>query len=387
MRSTIHLGACLWWTWFALFGVVCASAQNSTSLLAGVPQKRLDHLRHGVNASEWFAQDYDPKGYTKEQFEAWTTAADIALMKAMGFDHVRLSVNPQPMFRHNRADEIPADYLGYLDTSVKMILDQGLSVVIDIHPESDFKAKLAEDEFVEQFTDYWRALARHYSSLDPDRVFFEVLNEPELSDPYRWYGIEAKLSSAIREGAPQHTIIVAGARWSDGDNLLFLEPLRDPNVIYNFHFYEPHIFTHQGATWGVNYWHFVKGLPYPLSPQTAEKIAGFVPQPVNRLQVIRYGLNHWDAVRIDSEIAQVANWAKQRGLPLVCNEFGVYRKYADPESRAAWLTDVRASLEKHGIGWTVWDYSGSFGVVTKQDGKAVPDQTAVKALGLKVLTQ
>ena len=137
----------------------------------------------------------------------------------------------------------------------------------------------------------------------------------------------------------------------------------------------------------MNYWHFVKGLPYPLSPQTAEKIAGFVPQPVNRLQVIRYGLNHWDAVRIDSEIAQVANWAKQRGLPLVCNEFGVYRKYADPESRAAWLTDVRASLEKHGIGWTVWDYSGSFGVVTKQDGKAVPDQTAVKALGLKVLTQ
>jgi endoglucanase len=366
-----------------LIGFVGISAQAYPQALP-FPQKRLDHLRHGVNASEWFAQVYDPRGYTKEHFQSWTTAADIALIKAMGFDHVRLSVNPQPMFRHNRADEIPADYLGYLDDAVKMILDQGLAVVIDIHPESDFKADLAHDDFVEQFSDYWRALARHYSTLDPDRVFFEILNEPEVADPYRWYGIQAKLAAAIREGAPQHTIIVAGARWSDSDNLVFLESLRDANVIYNFHFYEPHVFTHQGATWGVNYWHFLKGLPYPSSPETAEKVAAFEPQEVNRLQVIRYGLNHWGAARIDAEIAQVSHWAKQRGVPLVCNEFGVYRKYADAESRAAWLTDVRTSLEKYGIGWTVWDYSGSFGVVTKQDGKAVADETAVKALGMNM---
>jgi len=53
----------------------------------------------------------------------------------------------------------------------------------------------------------------------------------------------AKLAAAIREGAPQHTIIASGAHWSDDDDLVFLEPLRDPNVIYAFHFYESHIFT------------------------------------------------------------------------------------------------------------------------------------------------
>src|SRR6266481_4878369 len=173
--------------------------------LAGVPPRRLTHLRHGINASEWFAQVYDPRGYTKEHLETWTTAEDIALIKAMGFDHVRLSVNPEPMFRHNHADEIAAEYLGYLDNAVKMILDHDLAVVIDIHPESNFKANLAHDEFVEQFSDYWRALANHYSRSDPDRVFFEILNEPEMSDRYRWYGIQAKLAVAIREGAPQHT--------------------------------------------------------------------------------------------------------------------------------------------------------------------------------------
>src|SRR5206468_4431701 len=106
-----------------------------------------------------------------------------------------LSVNPEPMFRRKEADRIPEDYLGYLDAAVKMILDQGLAVIIDIHPDSDFKEKLANDnEFVEQFADFWRALARHYSSWNADLVFFEVLNEPEFRDRYRWEGVQSNLA-------------------------------------------------------------------------------------------------------------------------------------------------------------------------------------------------
>jgi hypothetical protein len=207
-----------------------------------------------------------------------------------------------------------------------------------------------------------------------------------MSDRYRWYGIQAKLATAIREGAPQHTIIAAGALWSADDQLLFIEPLRDPNIIYNFHFYEPHIFTHQGATWGVNSWHFLKALPYPSDLAAAEKIAALEPDAVNRLYVVRYGLDHWDANRIDTEINQVAEWAHQRGVPVVCNEFGVYRKDADPKDRASWITDVRTSLEKHNMGWTMWDYSGGFGAVTKANPQAaaVPDELTLKALGLKI---
>src|SRR5580658_2568898 len=126
---------------------------------------RSEKLKRGINASEWFAQVYDKLGYTPEHFQAWTTADDIALIKAMGFDHVRLSVNPEPMFNPREPNKIPAEYLRSLDAAVKMILDHSLSVVIDLHPESDFKARLAkDDEFVEQFADFWRALAEHYST-------------------------------------------------------------------------------------------------------------------------------------------------------------------------------------------------------------------------------
>ncbi len=362
-----------------LFALATAPLLAQDSSLA---HRRAAHLRYGINLSEWFAQVYDPKGYAKEHFETWTTAQDIALIKAMNFDHVRLSVNPQPMFRHNEADRIPADYLAYLDAAVKMILDQGLAVILDIHPESDFKQKLvADDSFVEQFEDFWRAFARHYSSTNPDLVFFEILNEPEFRDRYRWEGVQSRLAAAIREGAPAHTIIAAGANWSADNELLFIEPLHDPNTIYNFHFYDPHIFTHQGATWTTNFQHYLADLPYPSTPENVRAAANLIPDAANRLAAIRYGFDRWNSARIDTEFDQVAAWGKRWNVPLTCNEFGVYRKTANPQSRAAWLSDVRTSLEKHNIGWTMWDYSGGFAVVVKQNGQSQVDDLTVRALG------
>jgi endoglucanase len=379
-----------------LFGMLLSFpcfAQTNASLA----QRRSAHLRHGINLSEWFAQvydpkgyTYDPKGYTKEHLETWVTADDITLIKSMGFDHVRLSVNPEPMMRHNIADQLPPEYLGYLDSAVKMVVDHGLAIIIDMHPESDFKARLVQhDDFVEQFSDYWRAIARHYSTYDPEKVFFEVLNEPEFRDRYRWAGVQAKLAASIREGAPQHTIIAAGANWSDIDDLLSLTPLSDANVIYNFHFYDPHVFTHQGATWGVNYWHFESKLGYPASMETAQRVAAVEPDAFNRLQVLRYGLDHWDANRIAVEIGQAAEWAKHWNVPLTCNEFGVYRKASDPHDRARWLHDVRTTLESDGIGWNMWDFGGrddgkGFGVVNgPKEGPNTPDKVTVEALGLE----
>ena len=109
----------------------------------------------------------------------------------------------------------------------------------------------------------WRKLAAHYALANPDMVFFEVMNEPEVSDPYRWAGIQARAVAAIREAAPNNTIIATGPNYSDIVDLLTQHPLAEGNVIYNFHFYDPHEFTHQGADWGEPWWSYTHNIPYP----------------------------------------------------------------------------------------------------------------------------
>jgi endoglucanase len=377
MRNPVRFFVLCWL--FASWGAL-AEAQSGSAQLS-VPASRLAHLRRGSNLSGWFAQVEPPTAYNKEHYATHTTAGDIALIASLGFDHVRLSVNPAPIFPGWESRE---EYFASLDAAVKMILEHGLAVVIDIHPESDFKARLSDDGFVERFTNFWRQLALHYSSWDAERVFFEIMNEPEIGDRYRWLGVQAKLAAGIRESAPQHTIITAGARYSADDEMVFMEPLADPNVIYNFHYYEPHTFTHQGATWGSPWWIWVKGLAYPSSLENANHVAASVPDELGKLAVVHYGRDHWDAARIEADVNQVAEWAARRHLAVTCNEFGAYRTYMKAEDRARWISDVRIALEKHGMGWTMWDYSGSFGVVTKTGGVATPDAATVAALGLKM---
>jgi aryl-phospho-beta-D-glucosidase BglC (GH1 family) len=342
---------------------------------------RAEHLRHGINASIWFAQH--PSDYSVQYLQTFTTADDIALMAKLGFDHVRLSIDADPLTGWQRGRPDGAAFMTELDRVVKTIVDAHLAVIVDIHPESKYKAPLRQGTAsVQQFTSLWRALATHYANTDPEHVFFEIMNEPEQDDPYRWQGIESVVAAAIREAAPHHTIIVAGAHWSGLEDLMVLEPINLDNVIYTFHDYEPFPFTHQGATWTSPEVQPLRAIPYPSSPEAIAPKLDEEPQLSGQFFLNQYGLGRWDAARIESTIAFAARWSKLHHAPVYCGEFGVLRYYAPPAMRAQWLHDMRVALEKNNIGWAMWDYQTNFGVVTKKDGVTTPDEDVVEALGL-----
>jgi aryl-phospho-beta-D-glucosidase BglC (GH1 family) len=346
-----------------------------------VVRARFARLRHGINLSHWFAQSAN-NNYSKEHLESHTTAKDIALIKLMGFDHVRFTVEPAPLMNASDPASLKSDYLSYFDAALDMILAQRLAVIVDLHPSDEFKLRLKEDRQVENFAKFWRALARHLSTRDPEMVFLETINEPMVEDPYRWFGIQEKLVTAIRAGAPHHTIIVSGHRWSGLWEMLALDPYADRNIIYNFHYYEPFAFTHQGANWAGPNLQFYRNVPYPSSPESVAKILDTITDEPARLNLVHYGQDRWNAERIDRDMAMAAEWGAKHNVPVTCNEFGAYRRVSNPADRARWIADMRASLEKHGIGWTMWDYGGGFSVVNKVDGHATPDAETLKALGL-----
>jgi aryl-phospho-beta-D-glucosidase BglC (GH1 family) len=345
---------------------------------------RAQHLKRGINASQWFAQS--TRDYSAARTDRYTDAADIALIAKLGFDNVRLSVDAAPLEQYPRGEDgLNAEFLGRLDKAVDTMLAGGLAVQIDLHPEGGYKQQLrTSNDAVDRLVMLWRRLAAHYAARDPERVFFEIMNEPEANDPYRWAGIQARVAAAIREVAPKNTIIATGPNYSDIQDLLTQHPLSDGNVIYNFHFYDPHTFTHQGAGWGTPWWIYTHGIPYPADESSMAELLKEVPDAANRFALEEYWLDRWDGHRIRLTIDEAAAWGRKNNVPLICNEFGAFREHTDVQSRMNWIHDVRTALEADGIGWAMWDYRGNFGVVWKDDGQpARVDEQVVEALGLK----
>ena len=341
--------------------------------------ERAGHLQHGINTSMWFAQADD---YSTQRLETYTTPKDIALIAAMGFDHCRVSIDAKPLQDWQRAGG-STPFMNELDQAVRAMLDNHLSVIIDIHPSSEYKATLFQGSAgVGSFAGLWRALAAHFAPMDSEHIFFEIMNEPEQNDPYRWQGIQATVADAIRQAAPQNTIIAAGAHWSGLGDLLTLEPLADANVIYTFHDYEPFPFTHQGATWTSPEVRPERAIPYPSTPENIAPKLGQELTLNGQLFLDTYGEDRWDAQRVENTIAFAARWSSLHHVPVYCGEFGVLRDYAPPAMRAQWLHDMRVAFADHHIGWAMWDYQANFGVVTKANGVTTPEVPILQALGL-----
>jgi endoglucanase len=391
MRAVVRLSL------LRIFGAVCAAclvgpvlAQKPSENLGLIPDRaaqvrlafvRAGHLRHGVNASIWFAQSAND--YSTQRTSTYMDDTDIALIAKLGFDHMRLSIDPEPLTKRPLQDGMNAEFLGRLDKAVDSMLANGLAVIVDVHPEEPYKTRLkAGSDGVDRFTGLWRSLAKHYAVRDAERVVFEVMNEPEVEDPYRWAGIQATVIAAIREVAPKNTIIACGAHWDSLQDMLPMPMVADGNVIYNFHFYEPYEFTHQGAGWATGWWRYTHGVPYPSDETAMAMVLQEVPDAAGRLELERYFLNHWDAHHMRLLIDAAGDWGRAHGVPVTCNEFGAFRDHSEPKARAAWIHDVRTALEANEIGWTMWDYRGNFGVVNKESGTAVPDAGVVAALGL-----
>ena len=341
---------------------------------------RARHLAHGINASSWYAQT---GGYSAQRLTTYITPQDFSLIRRMGFDNVRLGIDAGQLIRDPGASGLNADFLAHLDATINDILSHDLTIIIDIHPQDSYKHALRTDESaVTSFLALWRALAVHYAATDPEHVFFEIMNEPEIVDPGRWSDIERRTIAMIRSAAPRHTIIAAGANYSFIEDLLLLEPFPDDNIIYTFHYYHPFPFTHQGAGWGMDQWKALRDIPYPSTPEAVAPKLFEEPNLVYRYYLNEYGLDRWDGARVSSEIRFAAEWGAAHHVPVWCGEFGVYRTYSNPEMRARWIRDVRTALDRNNIGWAMWDYCAGFGVVIKSGDTATPDEKILDALGL-----
>ena len=357
----------------------CAACATAATRDRQTATRRAEMLRRGINLSGWFAHGSSDPAHLQSEI----TADDVRRIRRMGFDHVRLPVDPAVLAPDGAIEAADPDALYYLQDAVRLVLDGGLAIVVDLHPDERFGQRLSADRStLDRATALWTRVARRLSVHDPDRVFFEALNEPGITDPAAWATIQTRLVGAIRQGAPHHTVIATGHAWSAVAHLEALQPLDDANVIYAFHFYEPYAFTHQGADWTPGPVGGLSRVPYPSSPAAVAPVLTKASDAAAREMLAAYAEERWDAAAIEQLVDRAAAWRDRHGAPIICTEFGAFRPVSPAEDRAAWLRDVRTALERRQIGWTAWEYAGGFGVVDGPAGsRVIHAQTARALLG------
>jgi endoglucanase len=329
-------------TLFLICNQVLSFAQNSFS--------------KGVNITGWF----QTTGTKQIQFSRYSKK-DFENIKSLGCDVIRLPIDMTAM-TYGVPDYLIDPHLYFcLDSAVTWAEELQMHLILDNHTMDNGPTPATIGPMLQKI---WMQIANHYK--DRSRyIYYELRNEPHDISTVAWANIEKDLINSIRTIDTVHTIVVGASGWNTYSEMSKLPVFADTNLIYTFHFYDPFLFTHQGATWPTPSMGSLAGVPFPYDA------AGMPACPADLKGTwIEGSLNI--SYKTDGTIAKVKQLIDQavafktaRKVQVYCGEFGVYDLNSDPADRAYWYELVRTYLEEKGISWTIWDYHGGFGVYEK----------------------
>jgi hypothetical protein len=349
-------------------------------------------LAKGINLTNWF-NDYSDYA----QFDTRFSASDMLRIKAEGFTYIRLPIGTPVLFIESNPSQLNQTNLKKIDAAVQNAVNAGLAVVLDaVHNSNDgLEIKLATvSGYADKVATYWGSLATYFSKYETDKIFFEVYNEPHVASSGAvaiaktwWWPMQQRFVKAIRLATANHYIIAGAEGWNNRFQLLANAPYPEANVIYNFHCYNPFLFTHQGATWtGWAPAMEARGIPFPSSPAAVDSLIKATSFQDLKDQLAWYGSQRYNADSLLRWIKPLADWGMKNNVLVTCNEFGSYKPYAPRPSHLRWVHDMRSALEANGVPWAMWDYDEGFGLIdyTNNDrSKPVVDAEVLVALGLK----
>lgn len=317
--------------------------------------KKFIGFEKGVNFGGWFSQC----DYSKERFDNFITEKDFKKVSEWGADHVRIPID------YNLVEDENGNYLesgiAYIQNAINLCEKYKLNMVLDVHKTAGFSFDEGENEtgffdnieYQERFYRLWEMLSKNFGKYSKN-VAFEILNEvtdKKFSD--KWNEISTECIRRIRAIAPD-TYILLGGYWNNSiESLKDLNMPYDDKVVYNFHCYEPLIFTHQGAYW-------IKDMPSDLRLSYPNTIDNYKKA---HLLIAKNSLSIYDF--IDSKIADIGMFeelfseavklAEERNVALYCGEYGVIN-LADTDSTLKWYKDINSVFRKYDIGRCAWSF-------------------------------
>ncbi len=348
--------------------------------------KAAAYLTRGYNITNWLEQDaFKDFGDYNETF--------VANLAKAGFKSLRLPID---LDLYAMKDATTKKYILPIsvDETLWTILDSfnawtkaaKISLTIDYHTY-DKSLSMKDADSLEVAVQIWGKVAEHFAAETREDLFFELLNEPELSffDSARptadeWGTLANKMVTAIRAFDATRTLLFGDIDWYGIGALGKRTPLADTNVIYIVHFYEPFIFTHQGASWAQLA--SSHDIPWPYSPERwSEYYSTFGMSSTTTPSWILQQADRYASLgtkeSLYNALAEAKKWAVKNNVPVICNEFGVYERSSRMEDRARYYTDLVDVFDELQIPWQIW-----FTIMDAKTGAVDPAYTTAFKLGI-----
>jgi len=311
---------------------------------------RAQSLDNGISIS-WLEQTWNNDALQTDGLKA----TDLQLLKKLGFKSIRLPV----AFQFYQSKGVPLEQvLTKIDDAWQLCRKYDFKLIIDYH-----YGDLNDKNYFKVTNDViktWTTIAEKYRNQAEDDIFFELYNEPLPMNADTWHDAAYNIATAIRKIDANRTFLLGASNYNSMYELTRSVRLADENVIYVFHFYEPFLFTHQGADWVGNQM-ATTGIPFPYNeakfPQINPKAKG-TPGEDN---YNKYHLDGNEGSVLD-KLQIVKKWSEKYGVPIICGEYGSYNKYAGADSRCRYVKAVRASLKQLNIPGILWDYNTNFSI-------------------------
>jgi endoglucanase len=333
-----------------------------------VAQKRAETMKTGMNLSYL---DHWWEGSKEKNYADFVKPVEAAKREKMfadiaknGFKTVRIPIdfgawaNYEKPYRWENEEGLKT-----ADNFVKWALAKDLNAIIDLH-HVEFDGKVPNAATTERIVWLWSEIAKRYKNTNPEKVFFELRNEPHDIKPEDWRTQAEEIIKAVRPIVPNHTLVVGFQEWNGRQALIDSKPFSDANIIYTFHYYDPFLFTHQGATWAGEGLPDLKYVPFPWSKNVKIETPASAKGKWVETQIDNYQKDS-KAEKMFADLKAAKDWSTKNKVPIFMGEFGSYNLKPTMDDRCRHAATVYSALGKLNIPSAWWEWDGGFSMLDK----------------------
>lgn len=314
-----------------------------------------------------------------EHFESYITEKDVAYIASLGMDHIRLG------FDQIVIEQAPYEYrkeiIEILHRFVNWCHKYELGIVLNMHKALgnycdilDEKGLMQDKDLQNRFIAVWEMLEDEFSN--DNSIMFELLNEVVNATAEEWNGLADKAIHALRSKNPTRKIVVGCTEWNNPPGLAELKVWDDENIIYTFHSYAPHEFTHQRGVLQALPLFYNREMPYPGD---IERYRDYQ-KVVNGIDNGYPELDRMDINYLRQYLYPAKTWIDAHPDKILwCGEFGTIR-HANIKWRENWMRDMISILKDWDIPYSVWNYLSTpndgnrFSLVDDDNRKILSDE-------------